>query len=791
MRKISNPIISNRPLEEWHGSLSVFDGLFGTIPKDGITNATWDEISDFLRPHKPLIIEDKTKAIYVLPCLLTEGPLTGSTLEAAKKAGKPVIGKMRSKNHVTQAAMLIFDIDGTTQEEFDALLETLKKNSITYLIYTTYSHGDPDKPGIRVRLITPIDRPVGTEEYSRAWHGFNPRYLNGKADPSSAKLYQQQGIWSCHPSRSEQAEFWVNDADVLSTNELIQLEQQTHQIQQTQYKQSAKDNGKSYTPSDANKVADQCKQIREFRDKNGAGQSEPLWYDCLGITAHCTNGEAISQDWSSGHLGYDKAKTAKKLEYRLKIPPTTCAQFKKSNPLDCNGCTQQCNSPITLGWKNESEAELSASTTESIDLLERIQQQYCLISINGRVWVLDRSTLNICSEHRTAAKLSLSNRSDGTLLLTRTAKALSPQVDAFKIVKEFFISPQTICYNGVEFNPVGTSSEKLLNLWVGPTITPQPGDWRLIATYLLDVICDNDSDAYNFLIRFLAHALQRPEEKPGILIILIGGQGVGKGTLAKILRRIWSATFLQIHNIDSVTGSFNAALERNFIVFMDEALFVGDRRASDALKSLVTEPVIHINEKYQPERQMQSFHRFFAGTNAEHFKNTERDDRRDFVLRVSEARKGDHAYWKALNSEIEKGGVEAMIYDLLALDISNFNVRSKPSTQGLIDQKLQSLEPIPRWWHNSLIDGGFSEDEKWPDFIKTSTIVNDVFEMAGGRVFRKPGPVEVSRAMGKLCPSASQKQLQNSYDRGRGYSLPPLAQAREEFEDYIGGKIDW
>lgn len=246
----------------------------------------------------------------------------------------------------------------------------------------------------------------------------------------------------------------------------------------------------------------------------------------------------------------------------------------------------------------------------------------------------------------------------------------------------------------MEFNPASTSAN-VLNLWVGPTITPRPGKWKLIANYLLEVICDNDSDAYNFLIRFLAHALQRPEEKPGILIILIGGQGPEKALLARILKRIWSSTFLQIHNIDSVTGSFNAALECNFIVFMDEALFVGDRRASDALKSLVTEPVIHINEKHQPARQMQSFHRFFAATNAEHFKNTERDDRRDFVLRISEARKGDHAYWKALNSEIENGGVEAMMYDFLALDISNFNVRSKPSTQALIDQKLQSLEPIP------------------------------------------------------------------------------------------------
>jgi len=142
------------------------------------------------------------------------------------------------------------------------------------------------------------------------------------------------------------------------------------------------------------------------------------------------------------------------------------------------------------------------------------------------------------------------------------------------------------------------SSGNFLNLWVGPTIKSIPGEWLLIKSFLLDVICDGDQDAYDYLIKYIAHALQRPEEKPGVIIILLGGQGIGKGTLGRILQIIWSATFIQINNIDSVTGDFNAALERAFIVFMDEALFSGNRRASDTLKSLVTEETIHINEKH-------------------------------------------------------------------------------------------------------------------------------------------------------------------------------------------------
>ena len=424
------------------------------------------------------------------------------------------------------------------------------------------------------------------------------------------------------------------------------------------------------------------------------------------------------------------------------------------------------------------------------DALRTIQQQYGLINMDGKAWVLDRHSLAERTTQGTASKLVLSNKGDGGLFILRALKAQFPQDDAARVLKDFFVSPETICYAGVDFNPSG-ASKNYLNLWVGPTLTPKAGEWKLIESFLLEVICDNDQKCYDYLVRYIAHALQRPQEKPGILIVLLGGQGTGKGTLARVLRAIWSATFLQVNNIDTVTGNFNAALERVFIVFMDEALFSGDRKASDALKSLVTEPVIHINEKFQPARQTHSYHRFFAATNADHFKNTERDDRRDFVLRVSEGRKGDRPYWDALHHEIDNGGVEAMVHHLLALNLSGFKVRDKPDTKGLLEQKLQSLGHIARWWYDCLTTGELSPEGKWENFIATDAGIELVFDAAGKSIYKKPSRVEFRRELGRLCPSASPAQPMMGNLRQRGLSLPALAQARIEFEQYIGSPIEW
>lgn len=446
--------------------------------------------------------------------------------------------------------------------------------------------------------------------------------------------------------------------------------------------------------------------------------------------------------------------------------------------------------PATQDTTSEEAAKFKAKTADSA-ALAAMQKQFALIQLSGKFCVFDQVSLATPNKKGKAQQLVLSNRIDGNLMIVRALRVVFPKANAQAILDEFWVSPQTVCYEGIDFDPSGVAGNHL-NLWVGPTIVPRAGCWVLIKAFLLDVICDGDQVCFQYLLCYIAHALQHPEEKPGVMIILIGGQGIGKGTVARILGKIWGATFLQISNVDSVTGNFNASLERAYIVFMDEALFAGDRKAANSLKSLVTEPVIHINEKHQPARQTSSFHRFFAATNADHLKNTDRDDRRDFTLRVSEARKGDHEYWMALNHEIDNGGVEAMVHDLLAMDLSNFNVRAKPDTKELLEQKLQSLDPIPRWWHECLCSGELSVDGDWPEFIATEDFIEGIWKIAGGKMHKKPAANDVAQGLKKLCPSASKAQKKSDgLCRKRGFSLPPLDQARTEFDAYIGGAVKW
>ena len=460
---------------------------------------------------------------------------------------------------------------------------------------------------------------------------------------------------------------------------------------------------------------------------------------------------------------------------------------------------------MEVGWNAPKEEftainddVIKADGDEPLNALQTLQKKYALINLNGRVFTFDQQRLETTAG-QPAQKLELSNQGDATLLLKRAIKAKFSNNKDKGIVIEFFESPETTLYEGVEFNPK-SNNKNYLNLWVGPYRKAKKGEWPTIDAFLLNVICDGDESSYNYLINYIAHALQKPEEKPGVMIILMGGQGIGKGTLGRIIQKIWPSTYLQVSNIDAITGNFNGALERSFIVFMDEALFAGDRKSSDALKSLVTEPLILLNEKHQPARQAKSYHRFIAATNAMHLKHTDNDDRRDFVLQVSDRHKNDQNYWNELDHEMNHGGIEAFMYDLQERDLTNFNVRAKPSTVALLEQKLMSLGSIERWWHNCLEYGEFEfidvhgkivTSGRWTDFHETSSLVKYVMEFSGGKLFRKPTPKDIVSTLTKICPSITKGQETTGGFRRRGLWVPKLHVAREEFDTYIGGKVSW
>jgi hypothetical protein len=278
-----------------------------------------------------------------------------------------------------------------------------------------------------------------------------------------------------------------------------------------------------------------------------------------------------------------------------------------------------------------------------------------------------------------------------------------------------------------------------------------------------------------------------------------------------LLHEIFSKTTLLVSDVDRVIGRFNAQLERNYIVCMDEALFVGDKKAIDRLKSVITESKITIEEKYQPSRSIRSYHRLFAASNHDEFAKVEKDDRRFLFLRVSEAYKQDTKYFKNLSDAINNPAtVGALLYYLLRKDISNFEVRRRPKTEEAANQKLQSLDGFERYWYEVLLAETFHLElakkdfttayPQWtePRFISTDELIWHYrsFDTNAQR-HKTIQEKQIKKLLLRLCPSAepnrrSQDDMYRKPTRQqRGYDLPDIATARREFCEIMSCTVDW
>jgi len=166
----SSVLSSRTPLEEWRGNVTFFPGINATQPSESFENLDWQAFVQKICPNEPTLITDKKDALYFLPCLLRDAPLIGKTLEQAEQNGEPTVGKMRSKDHVTESNVLLFDYDGMEESAFALIRSFFEKHNLTYVAYTTFSHGRDDKPGMHVRVCVPVDQPLDVEAYPTAWH---------------------------------------------------------------------------------------------------------------------------------------------------------------------------------------------------------------------------------------------------------------------------------------------------------------------------------------------------------------------------------------------------------------------------------------------------------------------------------------------------------------------------------------------------------------------------------------------------------------------------------------------
>ena len=169
--------------------------------------------------------------------------------------------------------------------------------------------------------------------------------------------------------------------------------------------------------------------------------------------------------------------------------------------------------------------------------------------------------------------------------------------------------------------------------------------------------------------------------------------------------RIFGPHGLPVTQPNHLVGGFSGHLQYCCFLFLDEAFWAGDVQAEGRLKSLITEDTITIEPKYFTPFQVPNLLHIMMSSNNDWVVPAGPHARRYAVFKVSDEHMNDFDYFSALRAELDNGGVEAMLYDLLRLDLGNWHPMQIYKTAALIEQKAHSLRGLDAWIETMLQEG--------------------------------------------------------------------------------------
>jgi hypothetical protein len=307
-------------------------------------------------------------------------------------------------------------------------------------------------------------------------------------------------------------------------------------------------------------------------------------------------------------------------------------------------------------------------------------------------------------------------------------------------------------------------------------------------------VCSGNQDHFNYLIQLLAYRVQHLDEPPGVALALLGPQGAGKGVLARTFGKLFGKHFAHITHGDQLVGRFNASLGTSSAVFLDEALWAGDKKGEGILKALITEPSFQLEAKFRDPIMVKNRLFIMVASNNDWAVPTGIGDRRWFVLNVANtyAGPGHQNYWDPLYAEIENGGAAAMLHDLLAMDLRAFDVRAIPHTAAKAQQQVLSLRGSTAWLYDVLQEGAIG-DSKWGDtglVISKDHAYNCYKESSKQRHEYQP---EIKDSWSKKIRAALGPHVSDTRPKGvRSLHFAPLADCRREFASRLGAaELEW
>lgn len=271
-------------------------------------------------------------------------------------------------------------------------------------------------------------------------------------------------------------------------------------------------------------------------------------------------------------------------------------------------------------------------------------------------------------------------------------------VKRISVAESWLKHPHAQRYDYVEFSPetpnpvLETAAGGLaLNMWTG--WQPEQGD---VSPFLeLTAFLFRDLEEHAELpLKLLAYKAQHPGTKIPLALVLVGSQGCGKSLWAECARDAFAPYTAEVPN-SALGMQFNGWTERTLLAVINEASSDTLARHAPALRALISDKRVMLNEKFRVPRQINSYTQYIITSNDRGAGAYSADDRRMIV--VSCPKKREPEFYRRVAAWRNAGGGAALLRYLLDYDLAGWvPPQQAPLTAEKYMAYMESLSPTQR-----------------------------------------------------------------------------------------------
>lgn len=451
--------------------------------------------------------------------------------------------------------------------------------------------------------------------------------------------------------------------------------------------------------------------------------------------------------------------------------------------------------------KSSANDEKPPLTAAEVNWVAEMNERYALVRMGTDIQVMDFLTPNPYGQSGAHSAMPMKVSTLKTLLAGQYVEVGGGK--SLSKANGWLNHQKRRQYDGVAYAPGGTLSPNLLNLWQGFAIEPMVGDISPWMKLLNGQIPDLSLAAW--VMNWLAWRVQNLDKVPGTVLIFRGKKGTGKNSLFEPVIAFFGSHAMVADDPELIIGRFNWHLMTQSFVVLDEAVFAGDHRQADKLKSRITATQMVFEAKGMTPVPGANRCAYVMLTNHEHVWQATLDERRAVVVNVDDKLRGDFDFWGPYYEWCKTTGPASLLHHLLSLDVTTFNPRQIPSGTAIEDQvALTALrDPATAWWYQCLsegcirwFDGNFAKvvelESDTTTGVERSALRLSYEQSAGARGKHSVAWDVVAKRLRNWCQPHGIKECRRKTlngQRPREDVLPPLTEMQDAFTAQTGLKF--